>query len=172
MVFMTQRKARTSPQRSRRRGAWLSVFAALSACAAPGTYVPPLDGAPAAVLIGQSSPLWSNPSPFGVIGKTRFRRVDDDALARSAWSGYPSEVRLAPGQHYVEVEGEVRMDGRSLGHGREAFVADFEAGKVYCATVRLNQRIGAVVFDLEELPEQPEAAAPGHNPDPGASSSR
>lgn len=146
--------------------------ALLGACAAPGTYVPPADNAPVAVLAGQSSPLWSNPSPFGMICKTRFRRIDSDSLARSAWSGYPSEVRLAPGKHQVEVEGEVRMDGLSLGYGSKAFVADFEAGKVYCATVRFDRRTNKVVFKLEELDKAMTTQTPAQTPNPDESSSR
>ena len=102
--------------------------------------------------------------------KTRIRRIDNDFLIRSAWSGYPIEVRLAPGKHHVEVEGEVRMDGLSVGHGSKAFVADFEAGKVYGATVRFDRRTNKVVFNLEELDEAMTTRTPAHNP--GESSSR
>ena len=169
---MTQPRKRIGSERSRSHTHCLLAAALLGACAAPGTYVPPPDNAPVAVLVGQRSPLWSNPSPFGMTCKTRFRRVDNDSLTRSAWSGYPSEVRLASGKHHVEVEGEVRMDGLSVGHGSTAFVTDFEAGKIYGATVRLNRRTNKVVFNLEELNEATTTRTPAHNPNPSEPSSR
>ena len=107
-----------------------------------------------------------------MICKTRFRQIDNDSLTRSAWSGYPVEVRLAPGKHDVEVEGEVRMDGLSLGYGSKAFAADFEAGKVYCATVRFNRRTNKVVFKLEELDDAMTTQTPAQTPNPGESLSR
>ena len=169
---MAQPRKRIGSERSRSHKFCLLAAALLGACAAPGTYVPPADNAPVAVLVGQRSPLWSNPSPFGMICKTRFRRIDNDSLTRSAWSGYPSEVRIASGKHDVEVEGEVRMDGLSVGHGSKSFVADFEAGKVYCATVRFDRRTNAVVFKLEELDEAMTTGTPADNPNPGESPSR
>lgn len=154
---MTRLRKSSGSERSRSYQRWLFATVVLGGCAAPGTYVPPADNAPVAVLVGQSSPLWSNPSPFGMICKTRFRRIDSDSLTRSAWSGYPGEVRLAPGKHQVEVEGEVRMDGLSLGYGSKAFVADFEADKIYCATVRFDRQTNQVAFKLAELTQQSDA---------------
>ena len=116
----------------------------LGACSIAGTYEPPLEGAPAAVLIGADSPLWSNPSPFGLVAKARFTRVDDDALPRSAWSGYPSSVRVPPGKHYVVVEGELRADGRSWAYGSESFYEEFEAGRTYYVTVQPTAKPGDV----------------------------
>jgi len=64
------------------------------------------------------------------------------------------------------------MDGLSVGHGSKEFVTDFEAGKVYCATVRLNRRTNKIVFNLEERNEAMTTRTPVHNPNPGEPSSR
>ena len=72
------------------RSGLLLAALSLGACSVAGTYVPPAAGAPAATLVGEDAPLWSNPSPLGLVGKARFTRVNDDTLPRSAWSGYPS----------------------------------------------------------------------------------
>ena len=116
----------------------------LGACSSTGTYAPPADGVEAAVLRGADAPLWSNPSPMGFVAKARFTRVDEDTLPRSAWAGYPSSVRLAPGKHYVEVLAELRYDGRSWAHGRHGLYEEFEAGRTYVVEVLPDQQPGTV----------------------------
>ena len=130
------------------RSGLLLAALSLGACSVAGTYVPPAAGAPAATLVGEDAPLWSNPSPLGLVGKTRFTRVNDDTLPRSAWSGYPSQLRVPPGKHYVEVQGELRMDGRSWAHGSQAFYEAFEAGRTYYVSVRPAKKPGEVELVL------------------------
>ena len=127
------------------RGAGLLLcLLSLGACSSVGTYVPPAEGLPAAVVIGANSPLWSNPSPFGFVAKARFTRVNDDTLSRSALYGYPSSIRVPPGKHYVEVQGELRVDGRSWAHGTQGLYEEFEAGCTYFVHVKPDKVPGVV----------------------------
>ena len=78
----------------------------LGSCSSVGTYVEPAEGAPVATLVGEDPSLFEGLDPLRTVSTTWFVRVDEHSLSRSAWSGYPNELRVAPGPHEVEVGGD------------------------------------------------------------------
>ena len=143
---------------------WL--VAGLGACASVGSYVPPVDGAPAADVVGEDPGFLDGLDPLASVSTTWFVRVDDDALSRSAWSGYPNLVRVPAGQHELEVGGSVRQRGRVIATGSAVFRVAFEAGRTYRATTHATTGLGPgqpgqVVIQLETSDTAGEAAAGG-----------
>ena len=86
----------------------------LGACASTGTYVAPLPEAPAALVVGEDPTFLEGLDPLATTSATWFEQVDDDTLSRSAWSGYPNEVRVPAGEHRLSVGGAVRQRGRVI----------------------------------------------------------
>ena len=110
----------------------------LGSCSSVGTYVEPADGAPVATLVGEDPSLFEGLDPLRTVSTTWFVRVDEHSLSRSAWSGYPNELRVVPGPHEVEVGGSVEQRARVLARDKAVFQAVFEAGRTYHVTTQLK----------------------------------
>ena len=115
----------------------LGGLALLGACASTGTYVAPVSDAPAALVVGEDPTFLDGLDPLATTSATWFEQVDDDTLSRSAWSGYPNEVRVPPGEHRLSVGGAVRQRGRVIAAGDAVFRVDFEAGRTYHVSTSL-----------------------------------
>lgn len=115
----------------------LSVLSLLGACASTGTYVAPAPDAPAALVVGEDPTFLEGLDPLATTASTWFEQVDDDTLSRSAWSGYPDQVRVPPGKHALSVGGAVRQRGRVIAAGDAVFHVDFEAGQTYHVSTSL-----------------------------------
>ncbi len=123
--------ARTGP------ASLLPALCLLSGCASTGTYVASAPDAAAAVVVGEDPAFLDGLDPLATTHSTWFEQVDEDTLSRSAWSGFPKELRVPPGEHTLSVGGAVRQRGRVIAAGDAVFRVDFEAGRTYHVSTSL-----------------------------------
>jgi hypothetical protein len=102
------------------------------------------------VIVGEDPTFLEGLDPLATTSTTWFVRVDQDSLSRSAWNGYPNEVRVRPGSREVEVGGTVRQRGRVIASGSAVLRVEVEAGRTYSASTGLSpEQPGQVVIQVE-----------------------
>jgi hypothetical protein len=133
----------------RSRCSLLSLVLLLGACSAPGTYVEPAAGQPAAIVHGSDVGVFS--AGLGQSVAINLRAIDGESLPRSSWSGYPTTARVAPGSRELTLYAEVTVDGTARRGGKGTLRAELAGGKEYVLSV-LNIIDGVATFAIAEKP--------------------